>query len=193
MSLPEVFRRITTALDQAGIAYMLTGSFASAHYGAPRSTQDIDLIIAPTVPQLRTFIQSLSVDQYYADLDAALEAYRRESLFNVIDLTTGWKIDFILRKSRRFSQDEFARRQMVPLQGLQLFVASADDVPIAKLEWAKLAKSQRQIEDAASILRLRSGVLDRPYVEKWISELALQEQWDAATRAAGLPTPGNEL
>jgi hypothetical protein len=193
MSLPEVFRRITTALDQAGIAYMLTGSFASAHYGAPRSTQDIDLIIAPTVPQLRTFIQSLSVDQYYADLDAALEAYRRESLFNVIDLTTGWKIDFILRKSRRFSQDEFARRQMVPLQGLQLFVASAEDVLIAKLEWAKLAKSQRQIEDAASILRLRSGVLDRPYVEKWISELALQEQWDAATRAAGLPTPGNEL
>lgn len=100
MSLPEVFRRITTALDQAGIAYMLTSSFASAHYGAPRSTQDIDLIIAPSAAQLWTFIQGLAVDQYYADMEAALEAFRRESLFNVIDLTTGWKIDFILRKSR---------------------------------------------------------------------------------------------
>jgi hypothetical protein len=31
MSVPDVFRRITTALDQAGIGYMLSGSFASAH------------------------------------------------------------------------------------------------------------------------------------------------------------------
>jgi hypothetical protein len=193
MSLPEVFRRITTALDQAGIAYMLTGSFASAHYGAPRSTQDIDLIIAPSAAQLRTFIQGLSVDQYYADMEAALEAFRRESLFNVIDLTTGWKIDFILRKSRPFSQEEFSRRQMVTLQGLRLFVASAEDVVIAKLEWSKLANSQRQIEDAASILRLRSGALDQLYLDQWITELDLPEQWVAATRAAGLPTPGNEL
>jgi hypothetical protein len=193
MSLPEVFRRITTALDQADIAYMLTGSFASAHYGAPRSTQDIDLIIAPSAAQLRAFIQSLSVDQYYADLEAALEAFRRESLFNVIDLTTGWKIDFILRKSRPFSQEEFSRRQMVTLQGLRLFVASAEDVVIAKLEWSKLANSQRQIEDAASILRLRSGALDQLYLDKWITELDLPEQWVAATRAAGLPAPGHEL
>lgn len=193
MSLPEVFRRVTTALDHAGIPYMLTGSFASAHYGAPRSTQDIDLIIAPTVTQLRTFIQDLSADQYYADLDAALEAFRRESLFNVIDLATGWKIDFILRKSRSFSREEFSRRQKVTLQGLHLFVASAEDVVIAKLEWAKLANSQRQIEDAASILRVRSGALDPLYLDKWITDLELQEQWGAATRAAGLPVPGAEL
>jgi hypothetical protein len=42
MSVPEAFQRITAALDQAGIPYMLSGSFASAYYGAPRSTQDID-------------------------------------------------------------------------------------------------------------------------------------------------------
>jgi hypothetical protein len=39
MSAQDVFRRITAALDQAGIAYMLSGSFASAYYGAPRSTR----------------------------------------------------------------------------------------------------------------------------------------------------------
>jgi predicted nucleotidyltransferase len=48
MSVPDVFLRITTALDQAGIGYVLFGSFASAHYGAPRSTQDIDLVIEAT-------------------------------------------------------------------------------------------------------------------------------------------------
>ena len=42
MSIQDVLQRITSALDQAGIAYMLSGSFASAYYGAARSTQDID-------------------------------------------------------------------------------------------------------------------------------------------------------
>jgi hypothetical protein len=190
MSLPEVFRRITAALERAGITYMLTGSFASAHYGAPRSTQDIDLVIEATAPQLRAFTQSLPSDEYYVDLDAALEAHRRESLFNVIDMTTGWKIDLILRKSRPFSREEFGRRQLVDMQGLRLFVASAEDVIIAKLEWARLANSQRQIEDAAAILLLRAEALDRIYLERWISELGLKEQWGAARRAAGLSAMG---
>ena len=102
MSAPEVFQRIT-ALDRAGIAYMLSGSFASAYYGAPRSTQDIDLVIEATPARLRALVQGLPSDEYYADLDAALEAYKRQSIFNVIDLATGWKIDLIIRKSRAFS------------------------------------------------------------------------------------------
>jgi len=163
---------------------MLTGSFASAYYGAPRSTQDIDVVIEATVVQLQSFVQFLPSGEYYADLDAALEARRRESLFNVIDLATGWKIDFIIRKSRAFSQEEFSRRQLVSMQGIRLFVASAEDVVIAKLEWSKLAQSQRQIEDVAAILRLRWESLDRAYLEKWIPELQLNEEWINAKRVA---------
>jgi hypothetical protein len=44
MSIQDVLQRIILALDQAGIAYMLSGSFASAYYGASRSTQDIDFV-----------------------------------------------------------------------------------------------------------------------------------------------------
>ncbi|HET9304691.1 MAG TPA: hypothetical protein VFO46_01565 [Candidatus Sulfotelmatobacter sp.] len=186
MSTPDVFRRITANLDQADIAYMLTGSFASAHYGSPRSTQDIDIVIAATAAQLRTFFQILDSDEYYAELDAALEAQQRESLFNVIDLASGWKIDLIFRKSRPFSQEEFSRRQCVSFQGLQLFIASAEDVIISKLEWALLSGSRRQIEDAAAVLRVKREDLDAKYTEKWISALGLEEQWRAAKSAAGL-------
>lgn len=186
MSVPAVFQRITAALDQTGIAYMLSGSFASAYYGAPRSTQDIDLVVEATPSQLRAFIQGLSRDEYYVDLDAALEAHTRQSMFNVIDLATGWKIDLIIRKSRAFSQEEFRRRQLIKLQDLALFVASAEDVIIAKLEWTKLAQSHRQVEDVVGILRMRWESLDRPYLEKWVGELALKPQWDDARRAAGV-------
>ena len=119
---------------------MLSGSFASAYYDAPRSTQDIDFAIAATPAQLRAFVQSLPSDQYCVDVDAGLEAHKRQSLFNVIDLASGWKIDLIIRKSRAFSQAEFHRRQRVDLQTLSLYVASAEDVVVAKLEWSKLAE-----------------------------------------------------
>jgi hypothetical protein len=184
MSVPDVFRRITKALGQAGIGYMLSGSFASAHYGVPRSTQDIDLVIEASPAQLRAFVESLSGNEYYADLDSALGAHKRQSMFNVIDLATGWKIDLIIRKSRAFSQEEFRRRQRASLHDVSLFVASAEDVVISKLEWAKLAQSRRQIEDAAAILRIRWDALDHSYLEKWIVELDLKMEWDDALRVA---------
>jgi len=168
---------------------MLSGSFASAHYGAPRSTQDIDLVIEATSAQLRAFVEGLSGNEYYADLDSALEAHKRQSMFNVIDLATGWKIDLIIRKSRAFSQEEFRRRQRVSLHEVPLFVASAEDVIISKLEWAKLGQSRRQIEDAAAILRVRGDALDQPYLEKWIAELGLVDEWGEALRVAGIAGP----
>jgi hypothetical protein len=184
MSVSDLLQRITTALDQNNVAYMLTGSFASAYYGTPRSTQDIDVVVEASADQLRAFVNSLPVDQYYSDLDATLQAHRAESMFNVIDRSTGWKIDFIVRKSRPFSREEFRRRVRVNLQGVSLFVASTEDIVIAKLEWSKLAQSQRQIDDVAAILRARRDTFDRSYIEKWITEFHLEEEWEKARIAA---------
>jgi hypothetical protein len=74
----------------------------------------------------------------------------------------------------------------VNLQGSPLFVASAEDVVVSKLEWAKLAQSQRHIEDVAGVLRMRWDSLDRAYLEKWILELRIEEEWNDARRAAGV-------
>lgn len=187
MSVAEVFQRITNALGQAGIPYMLTGSFAGSYYGAPRTTQDIDLVIEARPAQLHTFVQLLPATEYYVDLDTALEALRRESLFNVVDMATGWKIDLIVRKSRPFSEEEFRRRKSVHFQGMELVLASAEDIVLSKLEWAKRAHSQRQIEDAAAVVRARSDSLDDAYLRKWIVDLGVTAEWDAALRAAEIP------
>jgi hypothetical protein len=185
MSVPEVLQRIITKFHQADIAYMLSGSFASAYYGVPRSTQDFDFVIDALPAQLRGFVESLPIDKYYADVDAALQALKRRSLFNVIDLVAGWKIDLIIRKLRPFSEEEFRRRQKISLHNTSIFVASAEDVVLSKLEWSKLAKSQRQIEDVAALLRIRWAELDQVYIQRWIRELDLQEEWKAAQFLAG--------
>jgi hypothetical protein len=184
----DIFRRVIGALEQAGVPYMLTGSFASSYHGAPRATQDIDIVIAATPEQLRRLVALFPKQEYYVNEGAALEAYRTEGQFNVIDLSTGWKVDLIIRKSRPFSQEEFGRRYVVNLGGMPIAVATAEDVLIAKLEWAKLGNSQRQVEDAASILSIRSGELDREYLIQWVRQLQLDEQWRHACRVAGFPS-----
>ncbi len=130
------------------------------------------------------FVESLSAAEYYCDVDSALNALNQESMFNVIDHATGWKVDLIIRKSRPFSIQEFGRRQSVDLHGVFLFVASLEDAIISKLEWAKLAQSRRQIEDAAAILRARWNDLDQSYLEKWITELSLKNEWENARSMA---------
>src|SRR5262249_19945608 len=75
MKVLEIFHRVTVALSESGIAHMLPGSFASAYYGAPRTTQDIDFVIETTPAQLKRLAQLLPSDEYYFDLETALDAH----------------------------------------------------------------------------------------------------------------------
>lgn len=58
-----------------------------------------------------------------------------------------------------------------------VYVATPEDILVAKLEWAKIGQSERQIEDSAGIISTQGSHLDRAYVEHWVRELGLQEQW----------------
>jgi len=187
MSAEDVLRKLVAHLDARKIAYMLVGSFASTYFGASRTTLDIDLVIEAAPDQLRGLIADLQADHYYAELDAALLAHDNESMFNVLDSASGWKIDLIFRKNRAFDREEFRRRRTAKLFDIELFVASAEDVIISKLEWAKLGGSLRQIEDVAKLLVAQWKTLDRSYLSQWISALQLQEQWEDARRSAEIP------
>ena len=180
MSVDDVFARVSAVLVAAGVPHMLTGSFASSFHGAPRATQDIDIVIAPDREQLLALLAQFPESMYYVSRDTALDALERYDQFNVIDLATGWKIDFIIRKPRAFSREEFERRRPADLSGVEMDVASAEDVLLAKLEWAKRGGSARKIEDAAGIIRLQGERLDTAYVQRWVAALGLQEQWQAA-------------
>jgi hypothetical protein len=135
-------------------------------------------------------LDQLPPNDFYSELNQALEACRSNSMFNVIDKfnvidnVTGLKIDFIFLKSRKFSHEEFGRRKKAIVWEAPLYIASAEDIVVSKLEWAKLGKSSRQIEDAAGILKVRGEELDLPYIEKWVHELDLASQWNDARRMA---------
>lgn len=165
---------------------MVTGSIAASYYGLARATYDLDIVISATPEKLRTLIQLLPQEEYYAVLQDAIDAHRHQSMFNVLDTIRSWKIDFIFQKSAPFHQEIFQHRCEVKFEGVPTYLISAEDLVVSKLEWSKLGESERQVKDIAVVLEKRSGKLDLPYIEKWVNELGLASQWAHARRLAGV-------
>lgn len=182
MSLTAFFRQVIEMLDEAGVPYMLTGSLASAYYAIPRATQDLDVVIATDEARVEEIVQRLSRLGWYVDRDAAKEAYRTRGQFNAIDPSSGWKVDFIVRKDRPYSRIEFDRRVQVSLLDLEVSITSLEDILIAKLEWSRLGDSVLQRHDVLQLLERAWERLDRDYVEKWVAELGLSSEWENARR-----------
>src|ERR1041385_5056250 len=164
---------------------MVTGSVASSSHGIPRSTNDLDIVIAPTRSQLFALIQTFKRFGYYARWEDAERALQKRDQFNVVDFPNAWKVDLIVRKDRDFSESEFERRESIDVGDFSFVIAKPEDVLIAKLEWMKISPSERQLQDAAGILTVQREQLDWPYIKKWVAILELQEQLEMAERAAG--------
>lgn len=177
MTLENLLSRLIACLERAQVPYMLTGSVASSAHGTPRSTRDIDIVIGPTRAQLIALTQEFPSTDYYADEQQALEALANRSQFNVIDFATGWKVDFIIGQNSPYARTAFGRRLQIEFAGTAVYIASPEDVILAKLRWAKLGESNRQLKDADGILRTQGEKLDLAYIETWVRELHLQEQW----------------
>jgi hypothetical protein len=177
VSLASFLALIARSLRDADIPFMLTGSLAAAYYGAPRATQDVDLVIESQPESLSEFVEALRAAGLYVDLEAALEALRTGGHFNAIDRSTGWKADLIIRKARPFSKSEFGRRQHRELLGIDVAFATLEDLIIAKLEWSELGESELQRRDIRELLEMAGGSLDEENLEHWIGSLNLRMAW----------------
>jgi hypothetical protein len=162
-------------LEEADIAYMITGSYAGNLYGVPRTTYDADIVIEARQGSLDWFIKSIEED-FYVSPESVKEAWEHERIFNIIHLETGLKIDLIIRKSRAYSQEEFNRRRLEPFLNSEYWFASPEDVILTKLEWAKTGQSERQFRDTLGIAQIQGKKLDKEYLVFWAGRLSLQQE-----------------
>ena len=72
-----------------------------------------------------------------------------------------------------------------PLLGVPVFIASPEDTVVAKLEWSQQSGgSERQRRDIAGIIATTAAALDRAYIERWVLELKLADEWDKAQQTS---------
>lgn len=178
----ELLRTVVAALEAADIPHMLTGSFASAIHGQPRATRDIDIVIDPGTAEIEILVGLLPEERFYVgDARAALAD---RDMFNVIDVTSGWKVDLIIRKDRPFSREELARRRPAVVAGVETYLSTPEDAILSKLEWHAMSGSDTQRRDVVEMIIANLDTLDRTYLDRWADELDLSDVllqvWDEA-------------
>ena len=178
MSQQELLKKVIQALDQAEVQYMITGSITSSLQGEPRSTHDIDMVIAIQKSQTMKLVENFPSPDFYLDEDSILDAINRKSMFNLINVNTGDKVDFWILTDGPFDQSRFSRRYSEEFMGLKMQVSSSEDTILAKLRWAKLSGgSEKQFTDALRVYEVQYGRLDIDYLEHWAKELDVETLW----------------
>lgn len=149
---------------------MLTGSLAMSYYARPRMTRDIDLVLALNAGDIAALMRALD-QTYHADADALQEAFRLRRPCNVIHLPTVVKIDLIPKKEGDYRRIEFERRTRVSFAGIDLWIVSAEDLILSKLDWARDSRSEMQLGDVRHLLETPR---DEAYLGRWATRLGLE-------------------
>ncbi|HMQ35182.1 MAG TPA: hypothetical protein PKD53_30970 [Chloroflexaceae bacterium] len=196
--------RVGATLDAQAIPYVIVGSVAAVVHGEYRVTRDLDVVLnlAPgaaggLADALRADFTLLPSDitDALVRLPEARADWTRRASFCAYDRATGFQIDVYLASGRPFEVAQFQRAQVVEIPGEPggaLRVASAEDTVLAKLEWYKLAPSDRQWRDVQAILRVQDDALDVAYLRRWADELGLTDLLGWALKGQQPPQPGDE-
>jgi len=174
MSQQELLKKVIEALDGAGIEYMVSGSLASSLQGEPRSTHDIDIVVAVQRATAGALIKAFPPPDYYLAKESVLEAIQEQGMFNLIDVTSGDKVDFWVLTDDPFDCSRFKRKYAEEAMGVRIMVSSPEDTILMKLKWAELSGgSEKQYTDALRVYEVQFEKLDMDYLVQWSKKLSV--------------------
>lgn len=180
MNQAELLERVIEILESQQLTYMLVGSFASAAYGEPRLTHDIDIVVQLSVDTVDRLCSAFAAPEFYVSLSAAREAVAGGGQFNVIHPASGNKIDFMIARKDAWGQSQLARRgRKSILPDCPAFVAAPEDVILGKLWYYQEGGSEKHLRDIAAMLRVSGDEIDKPYIDHWAQQLGFTEPWHA--------------
>ena len=174
MSQQELLKKVIQTLEKIGIEYMITGSIASSLQGEPRSTHDIDVIVAIQKSSVNKLLGYFQPPDFYLNRESIFNAIDEQGMFNLIDIREGDKVDFWMLTNESFDWSRFSRKYAEKFTGINIQVSSPEDTILAKLRWAKLSGgSEKQFTDALRVYEIQFENLDKDYLEFWGKELGI--------------------
>jgi hypothetical protein len=203
MQPAEVLLLVADALDALEIPYCIGGSFASATYGEPRATRDVDILVAlpaskaaPLVAQIEPefFLQLTDLRDAVALAPTLRDNPLHRATCNAIHRGTFFRVDLFISSGRAYERAQLSRRirQTVTLNPeRQAFFVSPEDIILAKLEWYRMAEGMldRQWSDVQSVIATQQSTLDLAYLNAWALTLAIPDLLAAALRGEAPPNP----
>jgi hypothetical protein len=160
---------IIEVLGDADVAHMFVGSLASNFHGIPRSTQDADVVV-DLGPAALDWLWPRIHDRFEADPQTAFETVTGTLRVRLHVPDSAFAIDLFGLSDDAHDVERFRRRVPVRLLDRQTFVASAEDIVVTKLRWARQGTRPKDLDDIRNIIAVRGDDLDWVYVSRWCRE-----------------------
>ncbi len=176
----EIAVQLHNLLMPLQIDYYITGGASAVMYGEPRTTRDIDLVLAISLPQIDSLVMELEKAGFYiAGLDEVRSG--ESKILQVIQMESIARADLMIAGESAFDLIQFERKQAIEVwDGQVLFYASAEDVVLNKLKWRLQSGSEKQWRDVLGILKVQGDLLDVGYLREWASVLGVLEDLNLA-------------
>jgi hypothetical protein len=156
----QVALQVADALEGCGLLYLVGGSVASSIGGEPRTTLDVDIVVAMAETDVDRFLAALGTE-FYADDAAIRRAIRQHSSVNLIHQPSAFKVDLFIAGGSPLDEQQIGRRRRVQVSenpDRYLYVHTPEDILLQKLRWFRLGQgvSDRQWRDVLGRLPTRS-------------------------------------
>ena len=170
-------------LDALGVAWVTGGSIASSVHGEPRSTQDVDMVVALLDRHVTPFAKAIGRD-YYVDADAMRLAVTSGESFNAVHFASAIKVDFFVAGDDPFEEERLRSRQRIEMPNGVLYVDTAEHTLLRKLEWYRRRGevSERQCRDVQAIARIQGDRLDLEHLRLWAARLGVLDLLERVLR-----------
>lgn len=173
-------------LQVQGVLYYVTGGVAAITYGEPRTTRDLDLVIAIGRGGIPGLVNDLENAGFYVPGVEDVVSGRMKML-QITEMATISRADLVIAGEKEFDQVQFTRRQQHQTpSGAEIYMASPEDIILNKLLWGKQSQSEKQWRDILGVLKTQQDALDFRYLNQWASQFNLLQDLDRALLESGL-------
>jgi nucleotidyltransferase DUF2204 len=184
--ISATLRKAAPALREAGVPFMLGGSFACWARGGPRSQNDLDLML-PTEEAVRALevLTEAGMRPEQPPEEWLLKAWDGDVMVDLIFDTLG--IGPVTR-------EHIDRAERMPVLAIEMPVMSIEDVLVGKLltlseqrlDYGPLLEISRALREKVDWPDVRHRIRDSPYARAFFGLLAELDVWplDQATRRA---------
>ncbi len=172
--------RMVSTLRRMAIPFHLTGGIASAFYGEPRFTQDVDIVVQLDLASARELVRELG-DDFFVEESAAVDAVLRRTSFQALDRRTFIKVDLHVGEK---IPGELSRSVLRPVfEGVELPLVSKEDAIVSKLLWLSEG-SPKSRRDIIGML-LDPGPFDRELLRKLAAEVGCRNLLEELLKEVG--------
>lgn len=178
MQADDAVAAMIDALVTLGAEYMVVGALSSNFYGVPRLTEDADIVIELGKTLLADIMRRLG-PEFSLEPQATFETITMTTRHIVKVPSIAFTIELFQLSEDEHDRERFRRRRPVSLHGRTVFLPTAEDVIITKLNWALSRRHSKDREDVRDVVTVQSEKLDWQYIYSWADRHGTRAMLDA--------------